>query len=96
MSNPEVFAAVAVVVLIAAGAFLALAETSLTHLPRSKALALQDEGRRGAASLARLLVHRERVLNPVLLLVVVCHLAAATLVGLLAESYFGPVGIAVA
>jgi CBS domain containing-hemolysin-like protein len=96
MSTPEVLAAVAVVVLITAGAFLALAETSLTHLPRSKALALQDEGRRGAASLARLLAHRERVLNPVLLLVVVCHLAAATLVGLLAESYFGPVGIAVA
>jgi putative hemolysin len=96
VSTPEVLAAVAVVVLIAAGAFLALAETSLTHLPRSKALALQDEGRRGAASLAQLLAHRERVLNPVLLLVVVCHLAAATLVGLLAESYFGPVGIAVA
>ncbi len=96
MSTPEVLAAVAVVLLIAAGGFLALAETSLTHLPRSKALALQDEGRRGAASLARLLSHRERVLNPVLLLVVICHLAAATLVGLLAESYFGPVGIALA
>lgn len=96
MSTPEVLAAAAVVMLIAAAAFLALAETSLTHLPRSKALALQDEGRRGAASLARLLAHRERVLNPVLLLVVVCHLAAATLVGLLAESYFGPVGIALA
>ena len=96
MSTPEVLAALAVVVLIAASAFLALAETSLTHLRRSRALALEEEGRRSAASLARLLAHRERVLNPVLLLVVVCHLAAATLVGLLAESYFGPVGIAVA
>ena len=96
MSTPEVLAGLAVVVLVAASAFLALAETSLTHLPRSKALALEEEGRRGAASLARLLAHREWVLNPVLLLVVVCHLAAATLVGLLAESYFGPVGIAVA
>ncbi|HEV2809800.1 MAG TPA: hemolysin family protein [Acidimicrobiales bacterium] len=96
MSSPEVLAGIAVVVLVAASAFLALAETSLTHLPRSKALALEEEGRRGAASLARLLAHREWVLNPVLLLVVVCHLGAATLVGLLAETYFGPVGIAVA
>ncbi len=96
VSTPEVAAAVGVVVLVALAAFLALAETSLTHLGRSKALALEEERRRGAATLARLLKHRERVLNPVLLLVVVCHLAAATLVGLLAQSYFGPVGIAVA
>ncbi len=89
-------AVVAVVVLVALGAFLALAETSLTHLSRSKALALEEEGRRGGASLARLMAHRERGLNPVLLLVVVCHLAAATLVGLLAQSSFGPLGIAVA
>ncbi len=96
MSTPELAAVVAVVVLIASSAFLALAETSLTHLPGSRAVALEEEGRRGGASLARLMAHRERVLNPVLLLGVVCHLAAATLVGLLAQSYFGAVGIAVA
>ncbi len=96
MSTPELAAVVAVVVLIASSAFLALAETSLTHLPSSRAVALEEEGRRGGASLARLMAHRERVLNPVLLLGVVCHLAAATLVGLLAQSYFGAVGIAVA
>ncbi|MBW3610715.1 MAG: hemolysin family protein [Actinobacteria bacterium] len=96
MSTPELAAVVAVVVLIASSAFLALAETSLTHLPGSRAVALEEEGHRGGASLARLMAHRERVLNPVLLLGVVCHLAAATLVGLLAQSYFGAVGIAVA
>ncbi|MDP9452390.1 MAG: hemolysin family protein, partial [Actinomycetota bacterium] len=96
VSTPEVAAVVAVVVLVASSAVLALAETSLTHLGSSKALALEEEGRRGAASLARLLAHREQVLNPVLLLVLVCHLAAGTLVGLLAQSYFGAVGIAVA
>jgi CBS domain containing-hemolysin-like protein len=96
MGTAEVVAVVAVVVLVVMAAFLALAETSLTHLPRSKALALEEEGRRGAATLSRLLEHRERVLNPVLLLVLVCHLSAATVVGLLAQSQFGPVGIAVA
>lgn len=90
----EVVALVAVMVLIASAAFLALAETSLTHLPRSKALALEDEGRWGAASLQRLLDQRERVLNPVLLLLLVCHLSAATVAGLLAQSYFGPLGVA--
>ena len=96
MSTAEVVAVTAVLVLVGLAAFLALSETSLTHLPRSKALALEEEGRRGAATLRRLLEHRERVLNPVLLLVLVCHLSAATLVGLLAESYLGPVGIALA
>jgi CBS domain containing-hemolysin-like protein len=85
-----------VAVLVAFGAFLAMAETSLTHLPRSKARALEEERRRGGASLARLLEHREQVLNPVLLLVLVCHLSAATILGVLAQSHYGPVGIAVA
>ncbi len=96
MSTGLVLAVVAVVSLIAAAAVLALAETSLTQLPRAKALALEEEGRRGAASLGRLLEHREQTLNPVLLMVLVCHLSAATLVGILAESYFGPLGIALA
>jgi len=96
MTGTEVVAVVAVVVLVASAAFLAMAETSLTHLPRVKALALQEEERRGAAALARLLERRQDVLNPVLLLVVVCHLSAATIVGLLAQHYLGPVGFAVA
>ncbi len=90
----EVVALVAVLVLIASAAFLALAETSLTHLPRSKALALRDEGRWGAARLEPLLEQRERVLNPILFLLLVCHLTAATVAGLLAQSYFGPLGVA--
>ena len=96
MNNAQVAALVAVVVLVALGAFLAMAETSLTHLPRTKARTLEEERRRGGASLARLLDHREQVLNPVLLLVLVCHLSAATIVGVLAQSHYGPVGIAVA
>lgn len=86
----------AVVVLVVSAGFLAMAETALTHLPRAKALALVEEGRRGAASLERLLEHRERYLNPVLLLVLFCHLATATMVGIAAESRFGPPGIALA
>ncbi len=96
MSSAQVATLVAVGSLVAASAFLAMAETSLTHLPRAKARTLEEERRRGGTSLARLLEHRERVLNPVLLLVLVCHLSAATLLGVLAQSYYGPMGIAVA
>jgi putative hemolysin len=92
----EPLALAVVVVLVAFAAFLALAETSLTHLPRAKALALEEEGRRGAPVLLRLLEGREAIFNPVLLLILVCHLTAATLTGLLAVGYFGALGIGVA
>jgi CBS domain containing-hemolysin-like protein len=96
MSSAEVAAVVAVVVLVAGAAFLAAAETSLTHLPRARVQALADEGRRGAEGLARMLDHRERVLNPVLFVVLLCHLVAASLVTILAERFLGPIGIFVA
>jgi putative hemolysin len=96
MSTAEVAAVVAVVALSASAAFLAAAETSLTHLPRARARALVDEGRRGAGSLLAMLEHRERVLNPLLFVVLVCQLAAASLVTLLAQSFFGPAGVILA
>ncbi|MGD9796497.1 MAG: hemolysin family protein [Acidimicrobiia bacterium] len=96
MSSAEVAAVVAVVALVTSAAFLAAAETSLTHLPRARVQALAEEGRKGAESLVRMLDHRERVLNPVLFVVLLCHLVAASLVTLLAQRYLGPIGIFVA
>jgi putative hemolysin len=93
--DPVATAAMVVFLLVLA-AFLAMAETALTHLPRAKVLALVDEGRRGAHSLERLLLERERAIHPVLLLVLTCHLTIATLVGIQAESQVGPLGIALA
>ena len=85
-----------VIVLLAASAGLALAETSLTRTSRVKALSLEDEGRRGARQLARLAEHPENFLNTVLLLVLVCQLVAATLVGIIADHWFGALGVLVA
>ena len=96
MTGSEVVMLVAIGGLVATAGFLALAETSLTRMNRVKALALQEEGRRGAGLLARLVDHPERFLNPILLLVLVCHLVAATLVGVLATRLFGALGVAVA
>jgi CBS domain containing-hemolysin-like protein len=84
-----------VVVLLAFSAGLALAETSLTRTSRVKAMALEDDGRRGARQLVRLVEHPEGFLNPVLLLVLICQLVAATLVGVMADRWFGALGVLV-
>jgi CBS domain containing-hemolysin-like protein len=89
-------AVTAVVLLVATAAFLAAAETALTNLPRVRAIALVEEDAKGAPALLRLLEQREQYLNPVLLLVLVCHLVAATIVGVVATSYLGTLGIVVA
>ena len=95
MNGTDVGILAAVFGLIFLAGFLALAETSLTRMNRVKALTLQEEGRRGAGLLARLVDHPERFLNPVLLLVLVCHVVASILVGLLFERY-GATGVAIA
>ncbi|MDQ3757665.1 MAG: hemolysin family protein [Actinomycetota bacterium] len=95
MSAAEVGILAAVAGLIVLAGFLAMAETSLTRMNRVKALTLAEEGRRGAGILAKLVDHPERFLNPVLLLVLVCHVVASILVGLLFDKY-GAVGVAVA
>jgi CBS domain containing-hemolysin-like protein len=85
-----------VVLLLAASALLALAETSLVRMSRAKAMALADDGRRGAKVLIRLTENPQGFLNPVLLLVLICQLVVATLVGVLAHSWFGAWGVAAA
>ncbi len=82
-----------IVVLLLGSGVLALAETSLVRTSRVKARALSDQHRRGSRPLARLVERPERFLNPILLLVLVCQLVSATLVGVLAEQWFGPIGV---
>ncbi len=82
-----------VLLLLVVSAGLALAETSLVRMSRTKARSLEDEGRRGAGSLMRLVQDPEGFLNPVLLLVLISQLVTATLVGILAERWFGAVGV---
>ena len=85
-----------VVVLLGVSALLALAETSLVRTSRAKALALVDDGRRGARVLLRLTENPQGFLNPVLLLVLICQLVVATLVGILAAAWFGAWGVVAA
>jgi CBS domain containing-hemolysin-like protein len=72
-----------------------MSETALTRMSRIKAKTLEEEGGRRARILARLTEHPERFLNPVLLLVLACHLAASTILAILAERHFGAGGVAI-
>ncbi len=85
-----------VIVLLAVSALLALAETSLVRTSRAKAMALVEDGRRGAKVLARLAENPQGFLNPVLLMVLICQLVVATLVGIVAHSWFGAWGVVAA
>jgi putative hemolysin len=95
-TSTDIVLLVVVVVLLGVSALLALAETSLVRTSKAKALSLAEEGRRGARQLVRLVEQPSNFLNAVLLLVLVCQLVVATLVGILAEHWFGPWGVAVA
>ena len=96
LTSTDLAMIVAIAVLLLISVFLALAETALTRMTRSKAQALADDGRSGSKALMRLVSHPERFLNPVLLVVLVCQLVQATLTGIVASNLFGVFGVAVA
>ncbi len=84
---------IVIAVLLAASGVLAMAETSLVRMNRIKAKSLVDEKKRGARQLARLVENPANFLNPILLLVLICQLVSATLVGIVAEHLFGGLGV---
>ena len=95
MSTSDWLILAGIIVLFAISVVLAMAETAFVRINRIRAITLEEEGRKGAARLVQLLDHPERTLNIVLLLVLICQLTAATLVGVLVEKSFGAVGVAV-
>jgi len=95
-STPDTWLVVAVGVLLFFSGFFAMAETSLVRMNKSRARALRDQGRRGARPLVRLADAPEKFLNPLLLLVLMCQLVSATMVGVLAGHLFGAAGVFIA
>jgi CBS domain containing-hemolysin-like protein len=92
----DTYLVAAVFVLLLLSGFFAMAETSLTRMSKSRARSLRESGRRGAKALAQLTEAPEKFLNPLLLLVLVCQLVSATMVGVLAGHLFGAAGVFVA
>ena len=84
---------IVIAALLAASGVLAMAETSLVRMTKIKAKSLVDENKRGARTLAKLVESPANFLNPILLLVLICQLISATLVGIVAEHLFGGLGV---
>ena len=92
----DTYLAVAVVILLMLSGFFAMSETSLTRMSKSRSRSLRDQGRHGAKALVSLTEAPEKFLNPLLLLVLICQLVSATMVGVLAGHLFGAAGVFVA
>ena len=103
MSTIHLLGGLAVLALLVLAAVLAMAESALTHLGRARAAAIEEEraasaeadvanGRHRGGSLPDLLERRDEVLNPVLLLLLVCHLGLATVVAVVAYEWWGVLG----
>jgi CBS domain containing-hemolysin-like protein len=92
----DTYLTVAVAILLMLSGFFAMAETSLTRMNKSRARSLREQGRHGAKALVSLTEAPGKFLNPLLLLVLICQLVSATMVGVLAGHLFGAAGIFVA
>ncbi len=96
LGGADIAMIVTIVVLMAVTTFLALAETALTRMSRSKAQALAEGRGPKGVKLLWLVARPERFLNPVLLTLLICQLVGATLLGILADHLFGGWGVFVA
>lgn len=95
-TSGETYISLGVVVLLVLSGFFALAETALVRMSKSRSRSLKEQGRRGSTALVTLADAPERFLNPLLLLVLMCQLISATMVGVLAERLFGAAGVVIA
>jgi len=82
-----------VVVLMLAGAVLAMAESSLSRMSKLRAIALESEGRRNGTLLVKLESDPPRYLNAVYLAVMFAQNGSAVLIAIIAEQNFGSLGI---
>lgn len=95
-SASDTYLSLSVFVLLMFSGFFALAETSLVRMNKSRARSLREQGKHGAKALVQLSESPEKFLNPLLLLVLICQLVSATMVGVLAGHLFGAAGVFVA
>jgi putative hemolysin len=95
MSGVDWLLVAAIAALFLASIWLALVETAFTRMSRVRALALEEDGRRGAGRLARMLEHPERTLNVIYLLALFCQLTTGSLVGFVLSRAVGAWGFAI-
>jgi CBS domain containing-hemolysin-like protein len=84
------------VVLLGIAVYLGAAEAALLRVRRTAVEVLADEGDAGARRVLRLVEDLPRVMNTVLLTVLLVQIGAATVTGILAERWFGSLGVTIA
>ena len=94
--SDDVLLIVVFVVAFVAAVFLAAAETSLLRISPVRAATLPEEAGKRGERLALLIGRLSRVLNTILLLALLSQIVAATVVGILAERWFGSLGVTLA
>lgn len=92
----DVVLVVLLILLFLVAVFLAAAETALVRVSRVRVAALAEEGSRRARRLEGMLADPTRVLNAILLAALLVQIGAATVTGVLADRWFGGVGITLA
>ena len=95
MNATDVVLLVVVVVLVAAAMVLAVAETAITRMTRSRAAALAETEPKRGRRVQHIVDNLERDLNAVYLSVNIVQTVQAALVGVLAGRLFGPLGVAI-
>ena len=95
MSTTDVWLLIVVIVLILFASVLALAETALTRMTRTRAAVLVDQGVKGADRVLSILDNLERDLNSVYLSVNIVQTVQAALTGVLTASLFGTAGVVI-
>ncbi len=84
-----------IVLLFLFSTLLALSETAFTRTNRIRAIALEEEGKPGAARLVVMLQHPERTLNSLLFLLLLSQLTSASLLGVVLERKAGSAGLVI-
>jgi len=85
----------AILLLLIISAVVAIAETAFLRMNRIRALAWEEEGRKGASRLVRMLERPERTINVVKLVALAAQTIAAQLIGVLSTKFLGPWGLLV-
>lgn len=88
-----VWLVVVIIVLVAFGALLAVAETATSRMTIVRAIALKEAGRRNGGLLEVIESDPPRYLNPIYLVALCAQNGTAILVAVAAEIYFGDLGI---
>ncbi len=95
MNTADLAMLVVIIVMTLLAAVLALAETSITRMTRSRATALAQNQPKGGARVLRIVENLERDLNSIYLSVNIVQTIQSALVGVLAARLFGAAGVAI-